>query len=281
MTDTERLDRARQALDDHAWNEAYEAFAAHARDEELAAEDLERFGEAAWWSAHPAESLEAFQRAYAAYSAQGNQPRAGNVALRLAIEYDDRMEAALSNGWLQRAMRLLEGEAENVARGFLEFALVRKSFERGALDEAMGHAVAGTEMGTRLGNRDLQAFGLVAQGAVLVAQARVEQGLSLVDEGLVAAVGGEVTPFIAGSMYCITIGVCRSVADYRRAGAWTEAVSRWCDRQRITGFPGVCRVQRAEIMRLHGSFSQAEDEALLARTELEAFGRLPQAGAGS
>jgi tetratricopeptide (TPR) repeat protein len=75
--------------------------------------------------------------------------------------------------------------------------------------------------------------------------------------------------------------VCRSVADYRRAAEWTVAAAAWCERQAITGFPGVCRVRRAEIMRLRGEFSQAEDEARRAQTELTAFGRLPQAGAGA
>ena len=59
-------------------------------------------------------------------------------------------------------------------------------------------------------------------------------------------------PYAAGSIYCITLGICRSVADYRRAAEWTEAVARWCDREAITGFPGVCRVQRAEILRMRG-----------------------------
>jgi class 3 adenylate cyclase len=77
------------------------------------------------------------------------------------------------------------------------------------------------------------------------------------------------------------MGICRAVADYRRAGAWTEAVARMCERQSITGFPGICRVQRAEIMRMRGELAQAEDEARIAQDELQAFGRLPQAGAAA
>ena len=110
---------------------------------------------------------------------------------------------------------------------------------------------------------------------------QVEQGLALVDEATLAAVGGELSPYVAGNIYCLTIGICRSVADYRRASEWTEAAARWCERESITAFPGVCRVQRAEILRLRGSYDAAEDEAGKARTELEAFGRLPQAGAGA
>ena len=61
MTETETLERARHALEAHAWQQAYEAFLA--LDEEgLSGDDLERLAESAWWSAHPNESIEAFGR---------------------------------------------------------------------------------------------------------------------------------------------------------------------------------------------------------------------------
>ena len=212
-------------------------------------------------------------------------PRAGReaagVGLRLAMEYADRLDSAVWNGWLQRAARLLADEPECLEQGWLELCLVRSSFERGEIEEGERHAIAAQEIGTRLGERDLVAFGQALQGAILVMHTQLEQGLSLVDEATLAAVGGELTPYVAGNIYCITIGVCRSVADYRRASEWTEAAARWCEREAITGFPGICRVQRAEIMRLRGSYAEAEDEASKARTELETFGRLPQAGAGA
>lgn len=279
MTETTPLDDARAALAEHAWQAAYEGFSSAAA--ELAADDLERLGEAAWWSAHPDESIQAFERAYAAYAGEDSTRRAASVALRLTFEFWDRIEPALGNAWLQRAIRLLADEPECLERGWLELALVRSSLETGATESAMDHAVAAHEIGVRFGDRDLQSFGLVVQGAVLVFQAQVEQGLSLVDEGVLAAVGGELSPYAAGNIYCITIGVCRSLADYRRAGAWTEAAMRWCERDSISAFPGICRVQRAEIMRLRGSLSDAEVEAQRAKIELEAFGRLPQAGAGA
>ena len=281
MTDTTTLERARQALDQHAWQEAYEALASIADRGGLSAEDLERLAEAAWWSAHPTESIEAFERAYAAFSAAGEPRRAAGVALRLAMEYADRLDSALWNGWLQRASRLLADQPESFEQGWLELCLVRASFERGEMEEGERHAIAAHEIGTRLGDPDLEAFGLALQGAILVMHAQIEEGLSLVDEATLAAVGGELTPYIAGNIYCLTIGICRSVADYRRAAEWTEAATRWCEREAITGFPGVCRVNRAEIMRLRGAYAEAEEEASKALVELEAFGRAPQAGAGA
>ncbi len=281
MTDTSALDRARTALEEHAWQEAYEGFSAAAARGDIDAEDLVRLGAAAWWSAHPAESIAAFERAVAAYEAEGNRRRAGYIALRLAMEYADRLEPVLWSAWQQRAIRLMEKEPDCVERGYLELALVRTSIEDGDVEAATKHAVAAREIGTRFGDEALQAFGLVLQGGLLVYQAQVKQGLALVDEGILAAVGGEFDPYAAGSIYCVTIGVCRSLADYRRAAQWTEAATRWCEQRSITGFPGVCRVQRAEILRLHGSLEEAEVEARRALTELEAFGRMPQAGAGA
>lgn len=280
MTGTATLDRARAALVAHAWQEAYDAFA-QIDGSDLSAEDLERLGEAAWWSAHPDESLDAFERAYAAFVAEGRPRDAARIAIRLGMEYADRLDSARWNGWVQRAARLLADQPETVEKGWLELCQVRACWERGALEEAKEHALAAQEIGHRLGDRDVGAFGLVLQGGMLVMAAQVEQGLSLVDEATLAAVGGELTPYAAGNIYCVTIGICRSVADYRRAGEWTEAAARWCQREAITGFPSVCRVNRAEIMRLRGSYAQAEEEAGRAQIELEAFGRLPQAGAGA
>ena len=280
MTQTENLERARLALEAHVWQQAYEGFVA-LDQHGLSSEDLERLAESAWWSAHPNESIDAFERAFASFSAEGKGRGAARVGIRLAMEHADRQDSAVSNGWLQRASRLLADEPECSEQGWLEFCLVRSSFERGEFEEAERHAVAAQAIGVRLGDRDIEAFGRALEGAILVFHAQVEQGLALVDEATLAAVGGELSPYVAGNIYCLTIGICRSVADYRRASEWTEAAARWCERESITAFPGVCRVQRAEILRLRGSYDAAEDEAGKARTELEAFGRLPQAGAGA
>ena len=102
----------------------------------------------------------------------------------------------------------------------------------------------------------------------------------LIDEATVAAIGGELTPRATGNVYCLTIVLCRDLADYKRAGEWTEATTRWCERQPISGFPGHCRVRRAEIIRLRGAFADAEIEARHAVQELISFGELPIAGVG-
>ncbi len=132
----------------------------------------------------------------------------------------------------------------------------------------------------RTGDPDVQAFALAGQGWIRVAMGQREEGLALMDEATVAAVSGEVSPRVTGDIYCGTISTCRNLGDYRRASDWTEAASRWCKRQSISGFPGVCRVYRAEIIRLRGAWSEAEQEARKACDELHRFGMLSYEASG-
>jgi hypothetical protein len=108
------------------------------------------------------------------------------------------------------------------------------------------------------------------QGRLVIAGGRTDEGFPLLEEATIAAVNGELNPFVAGVAYCSMIASCRDTTDYRRASEWTEATQRWCERQSINGFPGICRVHRAEIVALQGALDRAEQELLQATTELAA-----------
>jgi len=75
--------------------------------------------------------------------------------------------------------------------------------------------------------------------------------------------------------YCSMIAACRNTTDYRRASEWTDAAHKWCERQAISGFPGVCRVHRAEIVALQGALDRAEQELQQATKELAAYNATP------
>jgi len=277
MTDTDSLELAEAALETHDWQGAYDAYVAASTDRSLSGDDLERLAEAAWWTAHPVECIDALERAYAAYSREGNPRRAAFVALHLAEQCSERLQSAQAAGWFQRASRLLEGLPEGVEHGYLALAMAMTS---SGVDDMLEHGAAMLDIGSRFNDNDLQAFGLMVQGMAHIAKAEVEQGMLLIDEATVAAVGGELSPRATGNVYCMTIVLCRDLADYKRAGEWTEATTRWCERQAISGFPGHCRVRRAEIIRLRGAFAEAELEARHAVQELLSFGELPIAGVG-
>jgi ATP/maltotriose-dependent transcriptional regulator MalT len=73
---------------------------------------------------------------------------------------------------------------------------------------------------------------------------------------------GELSPIVAGILYCNTISVCRDAHELRRAREWTTALTAWCERQpEMVAHTGVCLVHRAEIMQLQGAWDEALDEA--------------------
>ncbi|HVR13547.1 MAG TPA: LuxR C-terminal-related transcriptional regulator, partial [Gaiellaceae bacterium] len=89
-----------------------------------------------------------------------------------------------------------------------------------------------------------------------------EEALRLVDETLVVALAGELSPIVTGIVYCNTIAFCRDVYEVRHAREWTEALSRWCERQpEMVAHNGLCLVHRAEIMQLQGAWNEALVEA--------------------
>ncbi|MBI3976052.1 MAG: hypothetical protein HY334_06645 [Armatimonadetes bacterium] len=265
------LQNGRAAIARHAWREAFDLLAAADASTGLPPEDLESLAKAAWWTGRLDACIDARERAYRSYLDQGNLRRAALMALELAHDCDFKRAASIAAGWQSRAERHLAEVPESPEHGYLARRHRSAALARGDLDGALEHARRTVEIGMRFGDRDLQAIGLHDQGSVLIAKGQVDEGLALIDEATVAAVGGELSPGPTAIVYCNTITACRDMADYRRAADWTAAAKRWCDRQHISGFPGMCRVYRAEILRLRGAWAEAELEARRACDELREF----------
>ncbi len=272
------LESAREAVERLAWREAYDAYSA-VEAERLAPEDLERFAEAAWWRGRLDESIDLRERAYAGYSAAEDDLGAARIALVLSQDHAGRGAFAVAGGWFGTAERLLETQPEGVVHARLALTrALNAMFAAGDLPEAITLFDRAYELGRQFRDRDTQMLAVVGKGRALVKQGELEAGLALLDEATASAVCGELRAFSTAIVYCVTISSCQDVGDYRRAAEWTEEANRWCDRLDVSGFPGACRIHRAEMLRLRGDWEGAEKQAVEACEELQDYERSITAG---
>ena len=265
------LEAGREAARKHAWREAYDLLQKAGASEPLGAEDLEFLAEAAWWTGRLEEAIDFRERAYAAYVEAGEPRRAALLAMMISSDHGKKGAGSVAGGWLSRAARLLENEPEGVEHGHLALAQGTGAVMMGQLEPAQEHLARARDLATRFGDRNLEAMAMVFQGTTLVMSGQVSEGLVLLDEATAAAVSGELDPLATGMVYCVTIHSCQTLGDCGRAAEWTTEANRWCDRLDVSGFPGACRVHRAEIMRLQGNWDRAEEQAVQACDELGGY----------
>lgn len=269
------LDEAKDAYARRAWHEAYERYRAADEAGLLSATDLASFAQIAWWCAKSDECLALYERSYQAHLAGGSPRGAARVAMLLFDENMTQRRVRVGLAWLARAQRHLEGDTEAREYAPLLIRKARVAAETGKTEEALRLSDEGLALAQRTGERDAMAMGLMLRGQIRLAMGDVAEGMALVDEATMAAVSGELELQTTGVVYCMTISACRDIADYQRASDWTDAAKRWCERASVSGFPGVCRVHRAEVMALRGALAKAEQEARVATEELQRWNIAP------
>ncbi len=266
------LEAGRDAIQRHAWIEACDLLSAEDTAKGLSPDDLELLAQAAWWIGRLGTCIAARERAYTAFVEASARRPAALVALELVRNHFANGDSSVGSAWLHRAERLLQQEPESIEHGYLARMHAVVAFEgQKDFETAIPHTKRALDIATRFHDRDLMAIALHDQGRILVAKGQVTEGNALIDEATVAAVSGELGAFATAIVYCNTITSCKDLADYRRAGEWSEAAKRWCERQAINGFPGMCRVYRASVMRVRGEWPEAEQEAWRAYEELRDF----------
>jgi class 3 adenylate cyclase len=266
------LDAGREALRLQKWQEGYELLrAADEAGEDLEPEDLLLLGEAAMWVGQMDLVVAYFERAYRGYLQAGQTLRAAFVATWIAHIQKNNLQMSVAGGWMSRAKRLLDLEDEAAEHGYWALQKSLDELGDGNFGEALLLAKKAEELGRRFGDRNLEIRGLQRQGSVLIAQGEVAEGKLLLDEASAAALSGELDPFSTLTVYCNTIGACRDVADFESAGEWTDQAMAFCDENSAAAFPGMCRVNRAEVLRFKGRLNEAEELADSAGQELRVW----------
>ena len=258
------LKRARECHRRHVWREAHQLLSGADESAPLGAEDLELLATSAYLIGRDVDFHQALERAHHSWLQQGEQCRAARCAFWMGLTLLFQGDEGRGYGWLARAKRLVEG-GECVEHGYLLLPIAEQCLGDREAEAALTAATGAADIAGRFRDADLTACARHQQGRALIQQGHVERGLHLLDEAMVAVSGGEVTPIMAGLIYCSVIAACHGVFALGRAREWTSALSRWCEQQpQMVAFTGTCLVDRAEVMQFRGAWTEAMSEACLA-----------------
>ncbi|WP_147916835.1 LuxR family transcriptional regulator [Ruania zhangjianzhongii] len=276
---------ARRACEHHAWLDACVLFTQADGETALLAADLDAWAVAAHLTGDHQTAELAWGRAHHGWVDQSDPSHAVRSAFWLGLTLVLAGENARAGAWFARAGRLLEDTPDTGAADYLRLPLALQALHGGHPRDALstftliagragraGRAGSAEGVGTAAtaataataeppggaADRDLATLARLGQGQSRIALGDAAAGLAILDEAMLAVTDDDVTPLVAGFVYCAVILACRDVFDVRRAQQWTTALTDWCARQQgIQPYQGQCLVHRSELFQLRGTWVQA------------------------
>jgi len=245
------------------WTDIYTRLSNDDKKNPLDPEKLETLAIAAYLTGKDNESIDIFTRAHNEFLKRKIVDRAVRCTFLLGMQLMNRGERARAGGWFARGQRLLEEEKiDCVEKGLLLIPVALQYLGKGDPEIAYATFEKAAGIGDRFNDLDLITLSRLGRGQSLIPQGKIAEGVTLLDEAMVAVDSGEVSPVVSGIVYCAVIETCQKIYDVRRAQEWTVALTRWCESQPdLVPFRGQCLVRRAQIMQLHGEWSDALNES--------------------
>jgi DNA-binding CsgD family transcriptional regulator len=244
-----------QAVAAGDWGSSREAFTAALAVAEIPEAFLGLSG-TLFWLGDLAGTIVNCEKAYAAARRRPDPVLAAGAALAL-VGYNKGYlgNTAAARGWLSRAARIIGTEAP-VLRGELLGATAYLTDDP-VESEALARQAA--EIGRAEGNPGLELMALHAAGQAMVQQGRTEEGMSLLDEAMAGAIGGEGSdPMTVAQMSCMTMVVCGSCLDIERATQWVQSLQGFIDRYGCPFLYAECRTYYGRVLFENGDWSTAE-----------------------
>jgi LuxR family maltose regulon positive regulatory protein len=242
------------------WDEALVHFDGGEDDPEA----LEGIGIASWWLDDADATFEARERAYRLHRAAGDRRGAARVASALAwdsILFGGR--TAVARGWLGRAERLLKNEPTCPEHAWLAVRQAEVAINAGIPDVAREAAQRAVAIGEETGHEDVQVVGRSLEGAALVQEGSIAEGMRRLDESAAAATAGDIEDLMWTSKVCCNlIAACESVGDVERATQWCDEMKEYAQRWELVTLFNVCRMQYAAVLLRKGTWGEAEQELI-------------------
>jgi hypothetical protein len=257
------LDLARAAFARHSWREVQSAYSDASPDAVLTLDDIWRFAVAMHLLGLEADRQELCERGYRESLRLQDITRAARFAYWRGHFSLVKGDIGQARGWFGRAHTLLsELAVDCVEWGYLQLADGwGKIFEH---DYATARQIFSDVevIAKRFADLDLLAIADHGRGRALVRLGMIGEGMAVLDGVMVAVAAADVSPMVVGDLYCGVMEACWEAFDIRRAREWTAALSTWCEGQPdLIPYRGPCLVHRVELMRLHGDWEDALEEA--------------------
>lgn len=258
-----QLARGREAYAQRSWDDAYRSLSVVDQAQPLALDDLVSLAWASLLTARDDAFFAAAERVHRAHESAKLTSAAARWAFWMGFRANAMGDRARASAWLSRAERLAESsDCECAEQGWV---LLPKCYRHSMAQEheaALATAVQALQIAERCGDLDLVAFARNIQGRCLVRMGQVERGLAAMDEAMLAAASGGLSPLITGLVYCSVIAGCHQVYAFDRAREWTSALATWCESQpQLVSFTGTCQVHRAQLLQLGGAWNEAMEQA--------------------
>ena len=131
-------------------------------------------------------------------------------------------------------------------------------------------ATLAIELAQAHGEDDLKAIALAFQGMAGVSQGRITEGMTLLDEAMTMATGGEVRNFAAISeIYCVMLSPCDAVGDIPRAEQWCPSATTFARKHHSSFLAAYCRTIYGGLLTATGQWDAAEAELTSAMRAFE------------
>jgi DNA-binding CsgD family transcriptional regulator len=267
---TELRTRGEALLASTDWEGARDALSQALSQGELP-ETLDSLARAEWWLGEIDAAIEHRERAYVAFRRSGDTSRAATTALWLAREYAEAVgNEPASNGWLARAEGLLRDAPPGAEHGWLAFTKGDRAFDPEAMRREADRAVAS---GRAFEDSDLEASALALLGRAMILQGDVEDGMTRLDEAMVAATSGEVDdPIAFGNICCLVTMACEEFGDMARLDRWNQVVEQFLSRYQHRPLLSFCGTCMADMALAGGDLKGAEAALVSALQALEGTG---------